>query len=114
MEYKPIYTLKDIQDVISNNEAVLIYFSSETCSVCKVLKPKIAELRNSEFPKMELFYVDIEKSPMISGQYRIFTIPTLLVFFEGKEYIRKSRNIGLRELYEEVERPYGMVFGEGS
>jgi thioredoxin len=113
MVYQPLYTLNDIQEINSNNEAVLIYFSSESCSVCKVLKPKIAGLIESEFPKMKLFYVDIEKSPLISGQYRIFTIPTLLVFFDGKEYIRKSRNIGLRELQEEIERPYGMVFEEG-
>jgi thioredoxin 1 len=90
MEYQAIYTLDDIQEVINNNEAVLIYFSSESCNVCKVLKPKVAELIKSDFSKMKLFYVDIEKSPLISGQYRIFTIPTILVFFRGKRIHSKK------------------------
>jgi len=102
--------MDEINAIIENDEAALFYFSSSTCSVCKVLKPKVAELIQKNFPKINLYYVNIEKAPIISGQFRIFSIPTILVFIDRKEYLRKSRNIGLSELESEIERPYGMMF----
>ena len=102
--------MDEINAIIENEEAALIYFSTPTCNVCKVLKPKVAELIQESFPKIMLYYVNIEEAPIISGQLRIFSIPTLLTYFDRKEFIRKSRNIGLRELEEELERPYGMMF----
>jgi hypothetical protein len=47
---------------------------------------------------------------MIAGQYRVFTIPTLLIYFEGKEQLRYSRNISIHQLEESLSRPYLMVF----
>ena len=110
MEYKDLTLLDEIQEQIDKNEALLIYFSAPHCNVCKVLKPKIAGLIENEFPKIRLFYVDIEKAPVASGQFRIFSIPTLLVYFDRREFLRKSRNIGLSELAIEIERPYTMLF----
>jgi len=48
----------------------------------------------------------------VAGQHRVFAAPTILVFFDGRETIRKSRNIGIDELRREIERPYSMIFSE--
>jgi thioredoxin 1 len=105
-----IFNLGELQHKIETEKAVLLYFSSDSCSVCKVLKPKVAELLHKQFPLMKSNYVDIEKSPVISGQFRIFTIPTILIYFEGKEQVRFSRNISMHQLAETIERPYSMLF----
>lgn len=110
MEYKAITLMNEIIEAAEKDDAALFYFSTTTCNVCKVLKPKVKELIESEFPKINLYYVDIEKAPVVSGQFRIFSIPTLLVYFGGKEYLRKSRTIGLGELASEIGRPYGLMF----
>jgi len=55
-------------------------------------------------------YVDIEKSPVISGQFSVFTIPTILIYFDGKEQARFSRNISMHQLEESISRPYQLVF----
>ena len=107
-----IYDIKEVLDQVAGEKAVLLYFSSDSCSVCKVLKPKVAELLKEKFPRMLSYYVNIEKSPVISGQFRIFTIPTILIFFEGKEQVRYSRNIGLHQLEASISRPYSLVFEE--
>ena len=39
-----IYNIQELQDMISWEKGLLLYFSSDSCSVCKVLKPKVAEL----------------------------------------------------------------------
>ena len=105
-----IYNIQELQDLIAGEKGVLLYFSSDSCSVCKVLKPKVAELLSKQFPLMVSRYVDTEKSPVITGQFRVFTIPTILIFFEGKEQVRYSRNISMHQLEEAISRPYSMVY----
>jgi len=107
-----IYNIQELQDMIARENGLLLYFSSDSCSVCKVLKPKVTDLLQEQFPKMESRYVDIEKSPVISGQFRIFTIPTILIHFEGKEQVRFSRNISMHQLEGSISRPYKMIFEE--
>jgi thioredoxin-like negative regulator of GroEL len=92
--------------------ALLAYFSTETCNVCKVLKPKVAELIHTSFPEIKLVYIQTDKLPEVAAQNQVFAVPTLMVYFEGREYIRKSRNIGIGELEREIDRPYSMIFGE--
>jgi thioredoxin 1 len=105
-----IFNLIELQQKIDSEKGVLLYFSSDSCSVCKVLRPKVAELLHEQFPLIVSHYVDIEKSPVISGQFRVFTIPTIILFFEGKEHIRYSRNISMHQLEESLSRPYDLIF----
>jgi len=109
--FETIISPENYQQAIDQNEAVLFYFSHDQCNVCKVLKPKIAELVETEFPKLKLFYCDTINIPELAAQNRIFAVPTIVVFFAGKEYIRKSRNMGIDELSNEMKRPYEMIFG---
>ncbi|MEN8115537.1 MAG: thioredoxin family protein [Bacteroidota bacterium] len=90
--------------------AVLAYFSTDACNVCKVLKPKVAELIKNEFPEIKMVYVKSDVLPEVAAQNQIFAVPTILIFFDGREYIRKSRNIGIGELQQEIDRPYSMMF----
>lgn len=99
-------------ELLATEEAILVYFSHEECTVCKVLKPKIEALLEIEFPEIRMSYADTVKYPDIAGQQSIFTVPTILVYFGGREYIRVSRNIGVQALAEQIRRPYGMMFEE--
>jgi len=59
-----------------------------------------------------MVYIKSDKLPEVAAQNQVFAAPTILVFFDGREYIRKSRNIGISELQTEIERPYSMMFEE--
>lgn len=108
--YQAIQDYNEFSEAIQNEKAVLVYFSHEKCNVCKVLKPKIAELIEEKFPKIKMIYSDTVLDPETAGQNRIFAVPTILTFFEGQEFARKSRNISISELEEIIERPYNMIF----
>lgn len=105
-----IESAQEFESIISNKTGVLVYFSHEKCSVCKTLKPKIDEYFATNFPKIECIYVNIEKLPELAAKYSVFTVPVILVFFEGKETYRKARNVGVQEIAELVARPYSMLF----
>lgn len=107
---KTIQTISEFDQVLSECDAVLAYFSTETCSVCHVLKPKVIEMVSEAFPKMKMVFVESDKLPELAAQSRVFTAPTVVVFFAGRETIRKSRAFGVDELRSEIERPYSLMF----
>lgn len=108
--YIEVNSFEEFLQLKEKETALLCYFSTEVCNVCKILKPKVGELIESEFPNIKLAYIKSDKLPEVAAQNQVFAAPTILVFFEGREYIRKSRNIGIGELYKEIERPYSMIF----
>lgn len=108
--FTEIKSFEEFLTLKESEPALLGYFSTEACNVCKVLKPKVAELIQSEFPEIKLVYIKSDIFPEIAAQNQVFAAPSILVFFQGREYIRKSRNIGISELYNEIQRPYSMIF----
>ena len=108
--FKEIKSLDEFLMQKEENAAVLAYFSTDACSVCKVLKPKVEEMVTAMFPKMQLVYVKSDVLPDVAAQNSVFTAPTIVVFFDGRETIRKSRAIGVGELQHEMARYYSMLF----
>ena len=105
-----IPSIEEFRKVLDENEAVLAYFSTDACSVCKVLKPKVAHMISECFPQMKAVDIDSDKLPELAAQICIFTVPTVVVFFDGHETIRKSRVLGIDELKAEIQRPYSLLF----
>lgn len=107
---KTIKSQAEFEAILKNNLGVLAYYSHEKCSVCKTLKPKISEYFSTHYPKMEQVYVNIENLPEVAALHSVFTVPVVLIFFEGKETYRKARSFGVQELAELVDRPYKLIF----
>lgn len=100
----------DFRRLINELPACLVYCSTNNCSVCTALKPKIDELIRNEFPQIKLISLLLNQYPEIAGQYHVFAAPTILVFFNGQEFIRKTRSFGVNELKSELLRPYQLLF----
>ena len=104
-----IDNLDEMNDNINNSKSILIYFSVENCSVCKVLKPKIEEEIKREFPEMKIFEVQTDLYREITAHFMVFSIPTTLVFFDSKEFKRYGRNMSVPLFIEELKRPYYLM-----
>jgi thioredoxin-like negative regulator of GroEL len=107
--FKTIVSTAEFEDLRMEHPVMLAWFSTVECNVCKVLKPKVGEMVASCFPAMTMVYTEINALPELAARYRVFTVPTLLVFFEGREYIRKSRAFSIEELQEEITRLYARM-----
>lgn len=101
-------------DIIDQYGSVCFYLSTKDCNVCKILKPKIIDLLKNCFPKINFCYVDVELSKEIAGQLSVFSVPTIIFYFDGKETIRVSRNVNLEELKLQIERFYDLFFEKES
>jgi len=100
----------ELKNFISSNDAVMVYFGGEFCGVCKVLQPKIKEAFEKDFPKIEQIYIDADSYKQTAIEYGVFAIPTIIVFFDKKEFARKSRNLSVQGFISELQRPYGLFF----
>ena len=105
-----VTSYQEFEQLLENQDAVLAYFSTDACNVCKVLKPKVYEMITESFPQMKMVYVQSDKQPELAAQNRVFAAPTVVVFFAGRETIRKSRAFGIEELKSEIQRPYSLLF----
>lgn len=102
-------TIKNINNTIKDNIAVMVYFSAPTCNVCHALKPKLLESLQENFEYFKVESVDISVEEDIAPHFGIFSIPTVLIFLDGKEFLRKSRNMSVYELVKEIKRPYEIM-----
>jgi len=103
-------SIEQVETIIDEKSAVLVYFYNDNCAPCLSLRPKVIELVNEDFPKMELTFVNSGINPEIPARYHAFTNPTLIIFFEGREYRRESKYISIPQLAKTIDRPYGMIF----
>ena len=107
-----VQNLQQLQNSIDSKEPILVYFSGENCSVCKVLKPKIEEEVSKNFPKFQLFEVKTDLDKEITSNFTVFSIPTTLIFFDKKEFKRYGRNMSVALFIEELKRPYNLMCEE--
>lgn len=105
-----IKNLKEINDIINTGQPVLIYFSGNSCSVCSALKPKIQKQISANFEKMKIYEVQSELHKEITSHFTVFSIPTILVFFDKKEFMREGRNISLSRFIDNIKRVYNIFY----
>ncbi|HKJ68520.1 MAG TPA: thioredoxin family protein [bacterium] len=105
-----VRSIRDIRKLIASYDALLLYFSTPECQVCKALKPKVQHLLQHTFPHIQFRYVNLEHVPAAAAEFGVFTVPVILVYFRGKEVLRKARYLGLYELEFALSRLSDLYF----
>jgi thiol-disulfide isomerase/thioredoxin len=102
-------TKTDVDYLIKNSEMVLLYFHSSTCGICNIVGPKIDALLK-HYPKINCVKIDAEIYIEIAAHYNVFTIPSIIMFIDGKEAIRMSRFISMIDLENKITRYYDLYY----
>lgn len=99
-----IQTKEHLEQLIAEEELIILYFSSKDCNVCKAVFPKLMNLVEGYPAKVAK--ISIDEQPEIAGQSLVFTVPSVLIVFEGREILRESRFID----FQKVERTLDLLF----
>ncbi|SFV54492.1 thioredoxin-like [hydrothermal vent metagenome] len=102
-------TLNALENSIKEEVGVLLYFSGEHCSVCHALRPKFKLLFDTKFPKMKQIYLDAQEYSALSSHFQVLSLPTIILFLDGREFRREGRLVSLYQLEETLTRPYKML-----
>ena len=104
-------SLEKLESMIEEELGVLVYFSTPTCNVCHAIKPKIIEEFEKNFPKIKLVFVDTTMLPEVGAKFNVFSVPTILLFLDKKEFAREGRNISVAHFIDRVKRVYEIMMG---
>jgi thioredoxin 1 len=71
-------------DVLKSALPVLVDFFATWCGPCRMLAPVLEQVAKTYEGKAKIMKVDIDESPELANRFGITSVPTLMVFHQGK------------------------------
>lgn len=82
---------EDFEPMI-NSSKILVDFYAEWCGPCKMLGPILEQVN-----EIDVLKINVDEFPDIAAKFGVMSIPTLILFVEGKEI---KKEIGFKNLDE--------------
>ena len=89
---KKLNTQNFDNEVLNNNGVALVDFYADWCGPCKMVAPIVNEIAN-ERSDITVGKVNVDENNSLAIKYGVVSIPTLIVFKDGKE---QTRTVGYR------------------
>jgi thioredoxin 1 len=86
------------ESLINDSRPVIIDFHTVWCSPCKMQSPILKEVAAEFGEKIKVIKIDVDQNNEISGRYNIQSVPTLIIFKNGKLVWRQSGVVSKSQL----------------
>ena len=90
-------------EVLSSDIPVLVDFWAEWCGPCKQVGPTVEEIAGEYSGKVKVGKVDVTANQMLAGKFSVRSIPTLLVFKDGKVAGQIVGNVPKAKITEKLD-----------
>ncbi|MEO6491187.1 MAG: thioredoxin [Ferruginibacter sp.] len=95
--------MNDFDKHINGDKPVLVDFFADWCGPCKVMAPSIVEVKMKIGDKATVLKMDIDKNPAYAQKYSVQSIPTLMIFQNGKVLWRKMGVTPAHEILKQLQ-----------
>ena len=82
--------MEKFNELIQSTKPVLVDFYAEWCGPCKIMKPRILDVAERMGDNVKVVQIDVEKEKELATRFRISSVPTLIIFKNGKQQWRQS------------------------
>jgi thioredoxin 1 len=79
----------ELETLIKSEKPVLVDFWAEWCGPCRMMNPVIENIKKTN-PNIEVVKVNVDEDRKYAAEYQVRSIPTLIIFKEGKQVWRNS------------------------
>ena len=83
---------EELDKVLVNNSLTLVDFYASWCAPCKMQTPLLIEFNQEMSGKVKIIKIDVDQNPELANKYSVESIPTIILFQNGKE---KEKTVGL-------------------
>lgn len=96
--------MSKFNEIINGDIPVLLDFSAEWCQPCKVMGPILKEVSKQMGDQIRVLKIDVDKNPAIAQKWGISSVPTIMVFKQGKQLFRQPGVIQTNQLISELKK----------
>ena len=82
--------MEKFNELIQSTKPVLVDFYAEWCGPCKIMKPRILDVAERMGNNVKVVQIDVDKEKELATRFRISSVPTLIIFKNGKQQWRQS------------------------
>lgn len=100
----PINKRETFGEIINGSIPVLVDFFAEWCGPCKMMKPILEELHGRMKNKLRIIKIDIDNTPAVANKFQVQSVPTLILFQNGKQIWRNTGVIQANQLEKIIEQ----------
>jgi thioredoxin 1 len=90
------------EEIGAATEAVIVDFWAEWCGPCKMIAPILEEIANEHEGKVRIAKLNVDDNPDAARRFDVMSIPTLIVFQDGKPVKRMVGAKGKGQLLQEL------------
>jgi thioredoxin 2 len=95
----------DLDRIVSEADVpVVVDFYADWCAPCKIMAPILDDLARERIGKILVTKLDTDRSPGATARFGIRGIPTLIIFRDGREFLRQTGAVPRKTLEGLVER----------
>lgn len=76
--------------IASPGMPVLVDFYADWCGPCKTMAPILEQVAAQHRGKLRVIKIDVDRNPAVAQQYRVQSIPTLILFRQGQAVWRQA------------------------
>jgi len=91
------------KEVMQSKEPVLVDFYADWCGPCKMMAPIINELAEEYAGRMKIGKVNTDENPNSAAQFRIMSIPTMVILVNGEVKDTVIGAVPKQELVQKIE-----------
>ena len=82
--------MEKFNELIQSTKPVLVDFYAEWCGPCQIMKPRILDVMERMGDDIKVIQIDVDKEKELATSFRIGSVPTLIIFKNGKQQWRQS------------------------
>ncbi len=72
------------KDVLQSDKLVLVDFWATWCGPCRMVAPILQEIAEEHAEELTVAKLDIDQNPKVARDYRVMSVPTLILFKGGQ------------------------------
>ena len=96
--------MEKFNEMINGEQLTLVDFFATWCGPCKMMHPIMEQLKEKMGDDIRILKVDVDKNEALSMQYRIQSVPTLMLFKKGEMLWRQSGAMSLNDLMQKISQ----------